>query len=282
MDLQRFGYKFTDTDHPELESILTSAERERCPIEIGLYHSHPRAIGLLTEALAESELPINTHLDHNQYSIFGISERLDDLARQIERAQALGSTYSITHLATTPLGQRAKVRRELVDGLVRELRLVNALCCALDHRIHVENTFHDLDLYQELFAAIANEQLEQIHCCFDIGHAKVWSTRPFSHWLEWLKDVEEAGFSLHMHLHANGGIKDEHLSFVEADARGLDAPDEYMPEGPYWALAQLGAAHPEARKVYEVKPAYAVRNRHHTQAHIQRLRAIKETRSALG
>jgi hypothetical protein len=62
-------------------------------------------------------------------------------------------------------------------------------------------------------------------------------------------------------LHQNHGLSDEHLSFVEVDASGLNRADAYTGGRPYleW-IARLAELFPESRKVFEVDANLAVAN----------------------
>ena len=59
----------------------------------------------------------------------------------------------------------------------------------------------------------------------------------------------------HFHLHANRGLSDEHLSFVEAEWLEICGIDDYTtPWNTFEALSVLDNTFPTARKVLEVPP----------------------------
>jgi hypothetical protein len=112
-----------------------------------------------------------------------------------------------------------------------------------------------------LFALVERLELRYIHCCFDLGHAKIWSPESLPQWLQWLHELEIKDVRLHFHLHANNGLTDQHLTFVESESLGLNGSDGYTQAWDYFAaIAQLHQQFPDSRKVFEVKPALAVEN----------------------
>jgi hypothetical protein len=144
---------------------------------------------------------------------------------------------------------------------VRQLHLLERFCAEYDHPVHIENTFHSLAFYQWLFEMVERLELRYVHCCFDLGHAKIWSPESLPQWLQWLHELEGKGVRLHFHLHANNGLTDQHLTFVESESLGLNRADDYTQAWDYFtALAQLHQQFPASRKVFEVKPALALEN----------------------
>jgi hypothetical protein len=81
--------------------------------------------------------------------------------------------------------------------------------------------------YRRFFGQILERDIARAHVCFDLGHAKVWATDSLADWLALLGDLAAAGLRLHFHLHANRGLADEHLSFIEAERIGITGPDAF-------------------------------------------------------
>jgi len=115
---------------------------------------------------------------------------------------------------------------------------------------------------------------EGVHFCFDIGHAKVWADHSFADWLAFMARIQAAGVRLHMHLHANAGLIDEHRSFADIERQGNGSSPGTLPEGGYVAaLATLAERFPGVNKIFEVPPAEALDNLDWVVEQIARYRA---------
>lgn len=256
-----FGFKIVDKARESLGPILDYALEHRKPVEIGLYFAEPAALEVLADRLADSGLAINAHSDHRVCNVFGLDQQLAVLDAHIDQASALGSRYSIIHTAKHPMTPRRASRASMLGRLLDNLSLADPLCAARDYRLYLENTYHALDFYAGLFEGVRARGLRNIGFCFDIGHARVWSTESLEQWFGFLAELRGAGIGLHCHLHANGGLGDDHLSLMEAIDRGIDGPDDdYNPWGyprGYWELERR---FPDAVKVFEVKDTLAIDN----------------------
>jgi hypothetical protein len=149
----------------------------------------------------------------------------------------------------------------MLDKLYTDLRSTGRMCAEYGLDVHIENTYEDLDFYRRLFRGLVASGIEQIHFCFDLGHAKVWSTDCLEEWLGFLEDLVNEGLRLHFHLHANRGLSDEHLSFVTAERLGITSPDSYTSGVDYFqCLIQIAERFPRANKVFEVPAQEAEEN----------------------
>ncbi|QLQ31949.1 MAG: sugar phosphate isomerase/epimerase [Candidatus Thiothrix singaporensis] len=261
--MQTFGYKIVDESREEIAPVVSAAIDQQRPLEVGLYFGNPAAWGLIRSSLREASVPIpvNTHLDHQRLSLFHIAGMEEQLHQQLTQAQEIGSTYSITHLHNRPTSQRPAHRKALAEHLTRQLRVLEAVCAEHQHPIHIENTYHNLEFYRWFFDLVERLELRHIHHCFDIGHAKIWSLEKLPQWFLWLRELADRGFRIHFHLHANNGLADQHLSFVETEAAGMNRADSYTLKWDYFeAMAELREHFPASRKVFEVKPWQALEN----------------------
>jgi hypothetical protein len=202
-------------------------------------------------------------LDHRRLNVFALDD--DDLVsilrRQIENSLEWGAHYGINHLSAFMLPRRPEYQQALEQKLIKHLRIMNRLCREYRFPIHIENTYHDIDLYQRLFLAIEQEALDHLDFCFDFGHAKIWSLQPLCAWFDFLGELERGGKRLHFHLHTNRGLSDEHLSFLEAEWMEFCDMDEYTaPWNSFEALSILEQRFPAARKVMEVPASEAREN----------------------
>lgn len=258
-----WGYKVFDRRREEVEPIVQQALKQRRALEIGLYFHDPATHDYLDALLPESALHLNTHLDHRRLNVFALDDDdlVENLRRQIETSLQWGAAFGVNHLSAFSLSRRLEHQQALEQKLLRHLRMLDRLCREYHFPIHIENTYHDIDLYRRVFLGIAREELGHLHFCFDFGHAKVWSTRPLRAWLDFLDELQRNGRRLHFHLHTNRGLSDEHLSFLEAEWMDLCGMDEYTaPWNSFEALSMIEQRFPAARKVMEVPPTEAREN----------------------
>ncbi len=261
--MHRFGYKIMKKHLAEEAQVVHAAIAQQRPLEVGLYQGDAAIWEFIVATLREAAqpIPINTHFNHYQATLFGLDRQEEALHQQFSSANAIGSAYSIMHAHKYSLSHRPAFREALGEHLTRQLRLLERFCAEYDHPVHIENTFHSLAFYRWLFELVERLELRYVHCCFDIGHAKIWSPESLPQWLQWLHELESKGVRLHFHLHANNGLTDQHLTFVESESLGLNRADDYTQAWDYFtALAQLHEQFTDSRKVFEVKPARAVAN----------------------
>jgi len=217
-------------------------------------------------------LPVVVRLDHRRLSLFRQESREAPLREQLDLAARLGAGYVITHVSPYPMTPRPERRTEVLERLLTGLGFTLGLCADYGLGLHVENTYHNLAFYRGLFSAAADAGLEGAHFCFDLGHGKVWSTQCLWDWLGFLGDLDQAGTRIHFHLHANGGLNDDHLSFPAADHLGMTGPDGYTdPWDSYDAIAEIAARFPASIKVFEVPAGEAIANRDHVLGRIAAL-----------
>jgi DNA-directed RNA polymerase subunit F len=276
-----WGYKVFDRRREEVEPLVLHALEDGRALEVGLYFHDPATHDCLNSLLPESGCLLNTHLDHRRLNIFALENKdlVGQLRRQIENSLQWGSSYAINHLSAFTLTPRPENQESLKQKLITHLRLLNRLSKEYRFPVFIENTYHEIDLYRQIFQAINVEKLNQLHFCFDFGHAKVWSLKPFCNWLDFLSELENMGKQLHFHLHSNRGLSDEHLSFLEAEWQGLCNMDDYTaPWNSYEALTILEQRFPHARKVMEVDPSEARENLQRVIEEISRLAPLHERR----
>ena len=272
--MTNFGFKIVDRSRGEIEPLVTRCLLERRPLEIGLYFGEPEALSFLAERLPESGLRVAAHLDHRRLSIFDLEHRESDLREQLALAERLGASFVITHLSLDPMTLRLDKREALLDKLSSGLGFAHRVCQDYGLDLHIENTYHGLAFYRWVHQGVLARGIHDTHLCFDIGHAKVWSTDSLQGWLDLLADLGDSGRRLHFHLHANQGLSDEHLSFVRAERLGITAADGFTGNLDYYqALAEIARRFPTATKVFEVPAAEAEENLDHVLDRIAGVRA---------
>ncbi len=259
--MANIGLKIVDRDAQAIAPLVDYSLQTQRPLEIGWYHGNPAARRLLRAQLTSTTPQINCHVDQKLVGVLEAQTQQANLIEHIELAQAHGARYSIIHTGRGPMSARQSRRPQLFDELFRQLEAIETLCERFDYAMYIENTFHHLDFYQAWFQKIQQQGFKRIHFCFDIGHANVWSSQPLTEWLEFLQTLQSQSFNLHFHWHVNDGLADQHLSLLEAEARGLLAgDDDYLPMGWLTALKLIERDFPASHKVFEVKSDQAIAN----------------------
>lgn len=281
--MQTFGFKIVDRSRAEIEPVLDRAARDGRPVEVGLYFGDSEARALLLERLPRSGLPVAVHLDHRRLSLFDLGSRDTELCGRLDLAARLGAAYAIDHLALEPLSRRPERLRDIVERIGPALGLALRRCSERGLGLHIENVYDEPELLRALFGALATAGFPRLGACFDIGHAKVWSTATLGAWLDLLAQWQREGRRLHFHLHANRGLVDEHLSFPAADRLAISEPDEFTDGVDYYAaLAEIAERFPDASKVFEVPVGEAQTNLDHVLWRIAAPRVRHERQTGLG
>ncbi|KOR33494.1 hypothetical protein TI05_00630 [Achromatium sp. WMS3] len=260
--MHNFGFKIMDQDLDSINLILDYVLTHKYPLEISLSHAESKAKGLLKQRLANTEIPISAHTPHEYVHAYNLHHKEELLETHIQEAKNLiNSEYSVLHLSWFPMTVRKVLQPAFKQHLLDNLERAEALCVKYDYRLYIENSFEILSFYREIFTQITNHNLDHLDFCFDIGHAKVWSQETLDEWLNFMDDLIQEGFNLHIHLHANSGLSDEHLSIMEAQERDLLKPDNFFnPYGYPDAFWVIEERFPMVTKVFEVGPKLAVAN----------------------
>jgi sugar phosphate isomerase/epimerase len=260
----KFGFKVVERSRTEIEPLVERAIQDARPIEVGLYFGDAAARTYLAESLPGAGLPIAAHLDHRRLSVLGAEKREPEFREQLGLAARLGASYVITHLGPHPMSARTDQRSAMLRKLLVGQRLLEKLCAEHGLQVHIENTYHGVAFYRAFFSAVRDAGLGRTNACFDMGHAKVWSNERLAEWLDFVSDLEGDGLALHFHMHANRGLKDDHLSFPTAERLGITGADSYTGGSDYYqVLAEIGERFPTSSKVFEVPAQEALENLAH-------------------
>jgi hypothetical protein len=281
--LRTIGYKVVDRRRDEIETLLPICSQEQRPFEIGLYFNDPSSHDLIEQSLPENNILLNTHIDHRRLNVFALDvhDTIPHLKRQIELSLKWGADYGINHLSAFPLPRRKEYQASLHKKLTKQLRLLNNICREYQFPIYLENTYHELDFYKHIFDLIIEHQFDYLHCCFDFGHAKIWSTQPLTAWLAFLENLKRRRKKIHFHWHTNSGLSDEHLSFLEAEWLDIIKADSYtLPMTTFEALELIDRNFPESRKLMEVPAQEAIENLRLVVEEITQIRLQRPPRSA--
>lgn len=253
-----FGYKIVDKEESVFLDIIDHAKAYDYSVELGLYGESRDVCDAFSALPASGK---NLHFNHYRYTLLDTETVLPALTADIDSAKKMGVSYAIHHLARSPMTRRTAWQPRVLDKVVHQLGQVEALLEEKGFEIYIENTYEPLGFYHALFERLSAEGFRHLNFCFDIGHAKIWSDARFDEWMSFLKYLQESGFLIHFHLHANRGLRDEHLSFIEMEKMGFDGDDHIFSDISYaQMLQQIDRIFPQARKIFEVKPEYALQN----------------------
>lgn len=257
--MDSFGFKIIDRYEPIVADIIEEAAGQYVPLEVGFYKGEASVRDLVRRQIEPEKL--NVHFNHKQYAIVNIDRDRERFATDMQAAKALGATYGIQHISSTPMTKQEGYAARMFGTLMSLIEETEILCEENGFDIYLENTYEPLGFYEKLYSAIRERGFSHIHFCFDIGHAKVWSGRTFDDWMHFLSSLQSEEFSIHFHLHANRGLGDEHLSFVEMTQMNFDGDDGVFSEMTYAKMLQtIAERFPVSRKVFEVKPEFAFEN----------------------
>jgi hypothetical protein len=259
--LNCFGFKIVEKSRPSIEPLVERALREGRPLEVGLYYNDREALDYLTSRLPTSQAPVVAHLNHRRLDLFNLALREQELHDQLALAASLGAASVITHVALYPMTPRPEQHVAMVERLCAGLESMAVAAAGYGLRVHLENTFHGLGFYRTFFQQAAAAGLGPAHCCFDLGHARVWSTETLTQWCDFLAGLAATGSRLHVHLHANRGLYDDHLAFHTARRLGITGADGFTGGiDDLQVLALITARFPQVPKVFEVPAAEALEN----------------------
>nr|WP_280818786.1 TIM barrel protein [Thiorhodococcus minor] len=190
---------------------------------------------------------------------------------QLGIAAELGAALVVTHLGNYPMTARQSLRERLWKELSEDLCFAETLASEYGLRLHIENTFHDLDFYRALLEALETSGGSPPHLCCDIGHAKVWSSASLLEWLSFLEAQARRGAQLHFHLHANRELADQHRPFTRPSEATDEIEDDFM-QGMDWreALQRIDRRFPRAVKIFEVPPEETIAHYEHVMAALGR------------
>ncbi len=258
--MNNIGFKIVDKDEDIVIEILQEAQKQNCPVEVGLYGESQSVRAFCTTL----DIPLNIHFNHIAYALSEIEKYKDLFFQEIKIAKSIGADYGIAHMAKYPMTGQSGYQDALIKEVINRMQRVEELSLESDFEVYIENTFESIDFYRKVFHGLKDRQTKKLNFCFDIGHAKVWSGDDFESWMEFLTELKELGFKLHFHLHTNRGLIDEHLSLMEADEMGFDGNDGVFSNLTYEQMfLEIFEKFPNERKIFEVKPQLAVENRNY-------------------
>lgn len=226
---------FADTPVPRAREIINRAIQDGLGLELllitkgGKRHCSYDVKALLAETRFHEVKNKTLHLDHIRSQGCNIQDVLTQISFSAELAdmQCLGISRAVMHYHhALPLSLRHH------DILLSNLTLVNAIAELNGVTIYLENTLFDgepanANFYSSLFELVLEYDLGHLGFCFDLGHAKAFSTDSLARWVALLDRLNSHKVPLHFHLHNNGGQTDEHLSFRQADLRDLNEGDAF-------------------------------------------------------
>ena len=133
---------------------------------------------------------------------------LDISRKRYEQALETAAVFSAEHIVFHPGYDRKRhlfYRAEWLEISLETWRTLARRARELGVRLVLENTHeeHPRDI-KPLLTELAGEG---VGFCFDIGHASAFGNTPVDEWL-----TELSPWLAALHLHDNGGIRDDHLA----------------------------------------------------------------------
>jgi sugar phosphate isomerase/epimerase len=197
-----------------------------------------------------------------EHRVFNFSKKVPSVIEDISLYKQLNCSYGIIHL--TSRSEALKSERYIYGQGLQQLKLVDKIGKDMGFEFYLENVHQSLDFYKRMLEDARKLRLTNIHFCFDLGHAKVYSPidgTTITDWVLWLKTLRK----VHFHLHNNWGRKslktphwklDKHMPF------GNNTEGDDFSEGVEYVnlVHQLENEFPESKKVFEVKPNFGLNN----------------------
>jgi sugar phosphate isomerase/epimerase len=264
---KRVAFKIVDDvkNSQAINEVFTFAYANNYPVEACFYKDNPQ---FLLDLFAK--YPIKNpslHTNHYNFDIGSIVEKpeqrydfLDLLTKDLEFAKQIGAKLVIVHPYRFPFAKKKIAQRRAIEMFCNELSGISEVLRSYGIVAHIENTFDEASFYRLLFEEIKARNITNFGFCFDIGHAKVWSSGAISEWMRLLYDIDNMGFAIHSHIHANDGLFDEHMPFFDEILSNYVSDDEFLDGSYIEMIKKLHDTFPNATFTAEVKPQYALRN----------------------
>jgi hypothetical protein len=234
-------------------------------LELGLYFSS-NLLDVVFFGYAMNEYRrINFHANHKK-PVLSVINNSAGIIEDLKIAKSLSSKYSVIHLSENQEYENKFSKKKLLTKSTENLEELNQIAIDNNYHFYLENTFQNVEFYQELFEKVVAKNLYNIHFCFDIGHAKVWSNESVSNWFSFLDNLVSNEKKIHFHLHLNNGENDDHLSFPEFEN---DYSDQFSEGETYETIfGEIMKKYPDFRKIFEVKTDMIFKNLLYVQDHI--------------
>jgi sugar phosphate isomerase/epimerase len=155
--------------------------------------------------------PINVATTEKRHAI----ESMDEIKRAIEVAEVMPFRYLIQHIGVP----REEFTAKKFDATMTAIEHLRAFAKPLGVTILVENIPNELSTPEKLNELVSTAHFDDVHFCFDIGHAHIMGT------VEKDFDLMRARVRS-THIHDNDGQNDSHLwpgAGTIDWARGMDA-----------------------------------------------------------
>lgn len=248
-DLRNKDLTLLMLDHFKKDPNLTA--------EIGLYFEKNEINDIFQQYFAHASGRVNHHF-RCENTVWALQENKKAMLKELKLAKTLQCSFSVIHLTASPTASRFFPKEKRMRQSLPLFIDLNKIGEDFNHDFYLENIYSNIPFYRQLFAQFREKDLKHIHFCMDLGHAKACSKNTISEWYEFLRELETHGHKIHFHLHMNYGFADDHLSLIE-----------YMyPRGDWFSggmlydhlMRDLITSFPDSRKIFEVKPEYAISN----------------------
>jgi len=197
--------------------VLPLVLRERIRPEIGISHialdEIPRAEFLrVADVLRQEGLPVTIHAPFLDLRPGALDPRIRrESAERIAQSLALAPYFrprAVVCHACFDERYYVSAEEQWLDNSIETWRGLLPAAEDADTVICLENVYEREPLHlRRLLEAVASPRLR---FCFDTGHFNISSAVPLKSWID-----EMAPWLSHVHLHDNGGTRDEHLPVGE-------------------------------------------------------------------
>ena len=162
------------------------------------------------------------HSNYNLFCLFRYFQdkaTIKDLKKELVRAKSVNATKMVLHLDHRfpfPSFVNRESRIFFEDLAVKMLEDLQAIESFEDLPICIENTYNHMEIYKAIIIKARAKGLN-VGFTFDLGHAKVWGANSLQEWKNFLVELHTKEIPLHMHLHWNNGLYDQHKSIFSKD-----------------------------------------------------------------
>ncbi len=209
---------FDNEKHETINDKINYAIKNQIGVELCMYNE--LFLNEKEQELVRNVQNKSIHANH-KYSIFTLAtpnhKYHKNFYQEIKFAKQCGTNKMIIHIAgDTETGtfytMPTLAKKEM---FIRFFKFISELPKEYDNfTFCIENTFETPEFFRN-FLNLSKEYLQpqKIGFCFDIGHAKVWSSTSIQTWKEFIESLHSESIPLHFHVHANDGTNDMHQTF---------------------------------------------------------------------
>lgn len=248
-------------------------QKNKVPLELAFYKDDLNFQKYIIDKLINANIDISFHLHTKKFTLDTLLRKntfdYNELIKQLETMKKYNIKKAIFHLSNVLLENKdIEMNVKLYKLLYIHLKNINDILKDYDIKIYIENVFDSREFYLNLMKCC--KDLEFIHFCLDIGHAKVWSGSSIFEWFITLKYMQSIGKDIHFHMHCNYGLFDNHISIQEYNKNREDKDIFLMKDYNLYGKDASQSSYEEIykyiienfsdnTKIMEIKPEYTIK-----------------------